>query len=151
MRSARATLTLLLALAGTAVAAPREGVPVIVGPETVRLIESKVVMPRDANALADYDRFYMLRTFTPRGMTPRDVVEGRFMLRLMGTHFRKGANAVPGIPSAFTIKRGGSLPNVADGGCWVVTVFFDLGTARLVEINEDGTDETTLAVCNGVA
>ena len=149
-------MALMLALAGLTIAAPNGDAPSVVGPETVRLIESKVVMPGGASPLADYDRFYMLRTFTPKGTGPRDVVEGRFMSKEIGVGYRRTrpayAKPVPGIPDAFTIERGGTLPNVADGGCSVVTIFFDVTSARLIEIQEDYDGaKPELAVCNGHA
>lgn len=131
--------------------APKPRTPTIVGPDTVRLIESKVVMPRTAKPLVAYDRFYMLRTIRNQDGRLRDVVEGRFMLREPDrAHFREGAVAVPGVPNAFTIKRGGRLPDVADGGCTVVTIFFDLATRApigIVEQYEGAKPEP--AVCNG--
>lgn len=120
------------------------------------MIESKVVMPRGASPLADYDRFYMLRTFTPKGLRPRDVVEGRFMSKEIGVGYRRtppaNATPVPGIPDAFTIERGGTLPNVADGGCNIVTIFFDVSTNKLLEIQKDYEGaKPELAMCNGQA
>jgi hypothetical protein len=56
------------------------------------------------------------------------------------------------VANAFTIERGGMLPNVADGGCSVVTIFFDVATGNLVEIKEDYEGaKPQLAVCNGRA
>jgi len=155
MRTALTVFTLLL-LVSAAVAAPKGQPPTIIGPETVQLIESKVVMPGGADPLAHYDRYYMLRTFTPKGMGPRDVVEGRFMSKEIGIGNRRNrpaeAKTVPGIPDAFTIERGGMLPNVADGGCSVVTIFFDVATGNLLEIVQEYEGaKPKLAVCNGLA
>ncbi len=142
-----ALLALALVLTAAAIASNR---PSIVTASTVRAIESKIVMPPRADPLANYDRYYMLTTLTAQGMAPRAAVHGRFMLRAMGTHFRKGAVAVPGVPNAFTIERGGTLPNVADGGCGVVTIFFDLTTGNLIEIQHDYKGaKPERASCNG--
>jgi hypothetical protein len=144
-------LLLLQLVIGMALAAPKAGPPSIVGPATVRLIESKVVMPPRADPLADYDRYYMLSTFSPKGMAARDVVEGRFMLRREFAQKRTYGVAVPGVPGAFTVARDGRLPNVADGGCAVVTIFFDVQTSDFVRIQEEGREDEPdkIAVCNG--
>jgi hypothetical protein len=140
-----------VALVGATIATPKANGPSVIGPDTVRLIENKVVMPRGADPLAEYDRFYMLITVPDKGRPSRDVVQGRFMLRTQGTHFRKGAVAVPGIPNTFTIERGGRLPNIADGGCYVVTVYFDLTSGELMELVQYEGAKPELAICNGYA
>jgi hypothetical protein len=148
-------VALLFACATPAAAAAKKS-PSIVTPETVRLIESQVVLPRGIGPLSSYDRYYMLRTIPARpvGNSPRrpvDFVEGRFMHHQLGRRPREGAVAVPGIPGAFTIARGGRLPQIADGGCLVVTIFFDLKSRTLVSIVQEGreADPPEIAVCNG--
>jgi hypothetical protein len=54
-----------------------------------------IVMPKGADPLANCDRYYMLMTFSPQGVGLRDVVEGRLMLRTIGTHFAKAPSPYP--------------------------------------------------------
>lgn len=123
-----------------------------ISPATIRLIERQVVMPARAEPLHAYDRYYK-RTFLPGlGKSPgRPAIEGRFMLRKeFADHWRNESVPVEGIPGAF-VATGEYLPSVADAGCAIVTVDFDVASARLVEIKEEGVDEPALAICNGVA
>lgn len=100
-------------------------------------------MPRGARPLNAYDRYY-----SSEQMNGREVLVGVFLLR-SAFETRSGAEAVGGIPNAFTIAR---RPRIADGGCSVVTIYFDQVTQRLLPIQIDGADaERELAVCNGSA
>jgi len=137
-----------LVLAPTAAAASAKDPPSIITAPTVRSIESQVVMPRGADRLASYDRYYMLDW-----IEQREVVAGRFLQRLpYRRRERSGAVPVPGIPGAFTVARGGRLPNISDGGCTVVTIYFDIGTWKMIPIQYMGDeDEPELGLCNGIA
>lgn len=120
----------------------------IITAPTVRLIESQMVMPRGAAPLMNYDRYYMLNR-----IGELVVVEGRFMQR--DPYERQppeGSRPVPGVPGAFTIQRGGRLPDVADGGCSVVTILFDIRTRKLLPVQWEGDkQEPELGICNGFA
>jgi|JI10StandDraft_1071094.scaffolds.fasta_scaffold11203_6 hypothetical protein len=113
----------------------------------VQAIEQQVVMPPGAQPLHEYNRFYVRRQ-----LSDRDVVQGRFLLRRPYYPQRSGF-ALEGIPNAYATTEQ-SLPIVMDGGCTVVTVFFDVATMTLLPLAQEGMageDATGLAVCNGVA
>ncbi len=114
--------------------------------ESIRAIETQIVMPRDAPTLGLYDRYY-----APDQFNGREVVVGVFLLRAsFGGTTHTGAAAVAAIPNAFTTSRQ-QLPLIADGGCSVVTIYFDLATQRLLPISQKGVDaEPELAACNGL-
>ena len=104
-------------------------------------------MPPGAQPLHEYNRFYVRRQ-----LSDRDVVQGRFLLRRPYYPQRSGF-ALEGIPNAYATTEQ-SLPIVMDGGCTVVTVFFDVATMTLLPLAQEGMageDATGLAVCNGVA
>lgn len=136
----------------TAISAQAKGWPGQISPATIRLIEQQVVMPPGADPLPAYDRYYK-RIFVKRQgkLSSRPMIEGRFMLRSESRdHWRNESIPVPGIPNAF-LSAGPHLPNVADGGCSVVTIYFDVDTARLAEVKYDEDSPTALAICNGHA
>ena len=61
--------------------------------------------------------------------------------------------ALEGIQNAYATTEQ-SLPIVMDGGCTVVTVFFDVATMTLLPLAQEGMageEATGVAVCNGVA
>lgn len=109
----------------------------------VRLIESRVVMPPGAEPLANYDRYYL-----PRTLGGTEVIQGRFLLRSLGVAAPEGTAPVPDIPGAFTIARGGKLPAIEDDrGCGVVSIYFDVGSRKLVRLEIKGRGEPGKAVC----
>lgn len=142
----RLAVTLALVLATAAASA--EKLPSMITAPTVRYIESQVVMPRGAEPLASYDRYYMLDW-----IERNEVVVGRFLERLPHGHVRRpGAIPVPGIPGAFTVPRGGRLPQISDGGCSVVTVYFDTATWKMLQVQWEGEEgEPEFGICNGLA
>ena len=83
-------------------------------------LEQSVTLPKGAHRLADYARYY-----TAESLHHRRVLRGYFVL--------KG----PDTPGSYLRE---SPVIVADGGCSVVTVYFDLKTRRVAG-----------AVCNGLA
>lgn len=114
---------------------------------SVQAIEAQIVMPGGAESLELYDRYYAFDEL--QGL---EVVKGVFLLRrAFGAPRRGGVAAVAGVPNAFTMS-GRQLPVIADGGCSVVTIYFDISTERLVSISLEGVDaEPELGVCNGRA
>lgn len=113
---------------------------------SIRTIESQIVMPRGARTLELYNRYYALDQ-----LNGREVVVGVFLLRSsFGETVRQGAVTVAAIPNVFTALPQ-QLPLIADGGCSVVTVYFDLTTQRLLPILLEGVDaEPELGACNGL-
>lgn len=145
----RSLAAALFALGLTLYAVPQATAKATVANTTVAVIESQMVMPRGAQALAFYDRYY-----APRQVSGRDVIVGVFVLRSSinsRTSSTQDATPVSGIAHAFTTVFS-QLPVVSDGGCAVVTVFFDVATQRLARIRLEGVDaEPELGACNGRA
>jgi hypothetical protein len=123
-----------------------------IAPELVRKLESQLIMPRSAQPLDRYDRYYAsakLQVDSPTGPKSLDVVEGVFLQYDIEGH-RSGAAPVEGAPGAF-IVRWAQLPMIADGGCSVITVFFDRTAKRFVQAGGDQGAPAASGVCNGVA
>ena len=114
---------------------------------TVRAIEQQMVMPRNAEPLESYFRFY-----ADEQIDDRAAIRGVY-LRSPGARWARenGAVPVPGIPGAFTVEAG-HLPDFADGGCAVVSIYFDVATQRLLP-NVSGSEDAApeLGVFNGYA
>jgi hypothetical protein len=105
--------------------------------ETIREIETAVVMPDGAWPMNTYNRYYGRgwKMWTP-------VVTGVFLSASTGE--MPGAVPVPGVEGAYFTDH---LPIVADGGCHVVTVHYDETEKALIPTDRDGKQQ--LAVCNG--
>lgn len=121
--------------------------PVVVSDETIRTIESRIEMPPGTRPLADYDRYY-----SGIRLSGREGVQGVLLLRRSFEHVNRGGmESVEGMDNVY---RGDadSMPLVADGGCSVVTLYFDLASQEFVELHREGLSiERARAVCNGVA
>jgi hypothetical protein len=114
--------------------------------EVVRLIESRVVMPPGAEPLPNYDRYYL-----PKTLGGVEVIQGRFLLRSLGVPAPEDAAPVPDVPGAFTIPRGGQLPRLEDDpGCGVVSIYYDVGSRKLVRLEIKGRGEPGRAVCGQI-
>ncbi|MCC6920643.1 MAG: hypothetical protein IT548_15710 [Alphaproteobacteria bacterium] len=112
---------------------------------TIRLIESQMVMPKGADPLEQYDRYYF---FPESGRYAREIVEGRYVLRDGHAALREGAVAIPAVPGAYVV-RDGQEPVIADGGCGVVTIVFLIEARRLARLKEEGEEPGQYGVCNG--
>lgn len=121
--------------------------PVVVSDETIRTIESRIEMPPGARPLEEYDRFY-----SGGRLSGREGVQGVLLLRETFTHVSRGEMApVEGMANVYRADAD-SMPLVADGGCSVVTLYFDLASQEFVELHREGLSvERARAVCNGVA
>ncbi len=139
--------TVLAALALVVAIAPLARAQNSVSEATIREIESQVVMPRGARSLDLYDRYY-----APDRIGEREVVVGVFLLRSsFSGQTREGVAPVTAIDNVFTASAT-QLPVVMDGGCNVVTIYFDVATQRLMTIRLDGADTAPeLGACNGRA
>ena len=104
-------------------------------------------MPTGARPLGEYDRYY-----SGVRLSGREGVQGVLLLREAFAHVNRGAMApVEGMANVY---RGdaNAMPLVADGGCSVVTLYFDLASQEFVELHREGLSvERARAVCNGVA
>ena len=120
---------------------------VVVTDEAIRTIEARIEMPPDARPLDEYDRYY-----SGVRLSGREGVQGVLLLRrAFGDINRDAMTAVDGMANVY---RGDadSLPLVSDGGCSVVTLYFDLASQQFVELHREGLSiERARAVCNGVA
>ncbi|UPT62570.1 MAG: hypothetical protein M0D54_19810 [Hyphomonadaceae bacterium JAD_PAG50586_4] len=114
---------------------------------SIRAIEDQMVMPRGAGPLELYSRYY-----APDQLNGREVIVGVFLLRdALEETAHTGAVTVASIPNAFTMASRWQLPLVLDGGCSVVTIYFDLETQRLLPIQLEGVSaEPELGACNGL-
>lgn len=112
---------------------------------TIRAIENQMIMPRRARPLELYDRYY-----ASDQADGREIIVGVFLLRkTFGARTWAGAQPVAAITNAFTTSRA-ELPVIADGGCSVVRIYFDMTTARLLPIQIEGVEaEPELGACNG--
>lgn len=115
--------------------------------ETIATIEAQAQMPRGAEALEAYDRYYAVQR-----SEGRDVVRGVFLLRsLFGDIDRAGMTAVRDRPNVY---RGAAedIPIVADGGCAVVTMYFDIQSNHFLQLQADPRDHLSApSLCNGEA
>jgi hypothetical protein len=127
-----------------------------IDPALVAKIESQTVLPPGAAKLADYDRYYGRATMaflTPDGSGERDVIAGVWLKRGPTMPLQRNATAIPGQAGAFSLGSDGNLPLVSDGGCGVLTVYFDLKTQTFLFRGNRPPVATPpiTAVCNGVA
>jgi hypothetical protein len=117
-----------------------------VDPAMVGKLESEAVMPRRAAKLAGYERYYvrakMVFHMPDETTDERDVIAGVWLLG--GTH-QDGAVPIPGHAGAFSLPSG-ILPLVYDGGCSVLTVYFDLKTQTFLFTGNR--PQAATAVCN---
>jgi hypothetical protein len=115
--------------------------------ETIATMEARAQMPRGAQALEAYDRYY-----APHRIDDGNVVRGVFLLRSsFGDIDRPGMTAVPEMQNVY---RGAAedIPVVADGGCAVVTMYFDVQLNHFLQLEAAARDHVTApSLCNGEA
>jgi hypothetical protein len=119
--------------------------------DVVRLLEGKEIMPPGAQALPEYHRYYAPAKLTvgpPERKREIDVVVGVF---LSGHEAAAETSPVEGVANAFVVHLD-QLPSVDDGGCGVVTTYFDRTDGAFIELKLEGDDDPPrYAVCNGLA
>ena len=107
-------------------------------------IEREMVMPLGAKPLEGYNRFYGFST-----ISERQVVKGVYLFQDISV-----ADRYTFAPSttlgAFKVFEE-DFPGIADGGCSVVTVIYDLSVGELVWLQREarGDQEPQLGLCNG--
>jgi hypothetical protein len=122
-----------------------EDVPAPIGRDTVQTIEGQVAMPARAKPLAQYHRYYAAGS-----IHGRKVIVGVFVLATIDVR-RNAAMPIKKLPHAFTTTVG-NLPKVNDGGCNIVTIYFDVATQHLIQLRDtNAQDGPVSAACNGVA
>jgi hypothetical protein len=141
---------------GLAAAAQAQVSDVAVDPALVAKIENTTVLPPGAGKLSDYDRYYGRATMaflTPDSSGERDVIAGVWLKHRSATPVQRGAIPIPGQAGAYSLGPDGNLPLVSDGGCSVLTVYFDLKTQTFLFRGNRPPAATPAitAVCNGVA
>jgi hypothetical protein len=142
--------------AGLAAAAQAQVSDAPVDPDMVTTIESQAVLPPGAAKLADYDRYYGRATMaflTPTDSGEHDVIAGVWLKRGPTMPRQNGAVPIPGHAGAFSLGSNGNLPLVSDGGCSVLTLYFDIKTQTFLFRGARPPSATPpiTAVCNGVA
>ena len=110
----------------------------------VRVIEARMVMPQGADELGAYIRYYDWSE-----LNGRQMVEGHY-LRDRAPMSGSLAEPVSGLDGAF-LWHGRGLPFVFDGGCYQVTVYFDVEKGELVSRKRQGDTQPQLGLCNGYA
>jgi hypothetical protein len=124
----RANLGAIYAAAAVSLAGPIAAQPAPSGQWTptaqmVAQLEKAIRLPQDLRmprdrSLADYDRYY-----TGSEIGGRKVISGLYV-QIEMTDARRKPNSVPaGQVHIVPMQR---LPTIADGGCSVITVFYDL-------------------------
>jgi len=115
--------------------------------DTISHIEARISMPRGAQPLEAYDRYYAVER-----IDDRNIVKGVFLLRsAFGDVDRAGLEP---LTDRAHVYRGAAanMPAVADGGCAVVTTYFDTQSSHFLQLEADPRDHLTApAVCNGEA
>ena len=102
-----------------------------VAPETILLLEQEMVMPPNAGTLEGYTRYYAAGKFADEPSRDREVVIGVLVRRLEPLDpSRSTASPVAGVEGAFIVPGVDSLPVIYDGGCSVITVYFDRATEK---------------------
>ncbi|MEP7209265.1 MAG: hypothetical protein ABI740_00380 [Alphaproteobacteria bacterium] len=154
MKNALAAAALAAALAAAA-AAHAQVSDAAVDPALVSKIETTAVLPPGASKLTDYDRYYGRATMAflaADGSGERDVIAGVWLKRGPTMPRQNGAVPVPGQAGAFALGSDGNLPLVSDGGCSVLTLYFDLKTQAFLFRGPRPPSATPpiTAVCNGV-
>ncbi|MBI1361710.1 MAG: hypothetical protein GC155_15640 [Alphaproteobacteria bacterium] len=153
-------LTAALLTSGVALAAaaqtPQTGSDAPVDPALVAKIEQTAVLPTGALKLADYDRYYGRATMpflTKDSAGDHDVIAGVWLKRGAFGPVQRGAREIAGDAGAYAIVGDGNLPLVFDGGCNVITLYFDLKTQTFLfrGVRPSASQPDASAVCNGTA
>jgi hypothetical protein len=87
----------------------------------VARIESEMVMPKGAQPLTAYQRFYAVTE-----LENRPVVRGVFVTGAGSQLIMRYADPVPGVSGAHAMRAGRNIPSIMGGGCTVVETVFDL-------------------------
>jgi hypothetical protein len=114
--------------------------------QTIKHIESQIVMPEGAHPLTDYLRFY---AYGWKGWRPVVVGSYQFVPDGVSVFFKTQVAdaAVPGVPGAYALQ-GPPKFYAGDSGvrCQFVFIYYDESTRQLLSIEENG--EPNLAWCN---
>jgi hypothetical protein len=146
------SVQLWLAAAATALAAcasiePQPSSATVLFEDTIGHLEGRVVMPDEAQPLAAYDRYY-----ANDRVGDREVIRGVYLLHSsFGDVARDGMAPVAHRAGVF---RGNVeyLPVVADGGCALISVYFDIKLYDFLMLHEEGSNQLpSPATCNGLA
>ena len=119
-------LTVLLAAVIVSAAAPSSGAPD--DDAILDKIEQQVQLPERAGILSSYGRYYYQ---LPSQGSPEQVV---------GVYIKAGTFGIKQPRSGREWRAQDQIPRIADGGCSVVTVIYDVKASRIVS-----------ARCNGYA
>ena len=92
----------------------------------VETIESQMVMPKGAQSLAVYQRFYAVTE-----IERKPVIRGVFVSGDGAKLIMRFADPVPGAAGAHIMRSGRDVPSIMGGGCTVVETVFDLAAMAL--------------------
>lgn len=140
-------IALALALAACASAEPRALSVTVLPRDPISYLESRVELPEGAEPLEAYDRYY-----ANTRLGDREVIRGVYLLRSsFGDRERSGMTPDAGRPRVFR-GEAEDLPIVADGGCAVINVYFDIQLYDFLMLYEEGSNRPlSMAMCNGLA
>jgi hypothetical protein len=136
-RRTRTLIVVLSMLGGSLIGDAASAEPPPLGPTVIRKLEAMLVLPRGAERLERYTRYYAVA----RADTADDLP---FSTILDGVHVRKGQPLVLGIfalPNKWTLSSAGAqivrlsaFPQFVHGGCWAVNVVYDPVHERLLGV-----------------
>ena len=114
----------------------------------VQHIEKTVIMPPYANTLSSYSRYYAR---VSRDGKP--FIYGIFLDSTFDKNYSK--SEVPNIQGAYQVPSQYDLPLIMDGGCAIVSVYFDVENYALLPMvyidKSKPADKIFTAICNGYA
>jgi hypothetical protein len=142
-------LAVVVAIALAACASTESEAPsvTVLPTDPIGYLESRVELPEGAHPLEAYDRYYARDR-----LGNSEVIRGVYLLRsAFGDGERSGMTPDVDRPGVFRGKPE-DLPIVADGGCAVVSVYFDVQLYDFLMLHVEGSDQPlSPAVCNGLA
>lgn len=152
------SLALATLMLGLAAQAGAQTVTRLADAATVKKLETQVKMPAGAARLETYVRYYgvgKVQLYKPDGaLETREVLVGTYLASTLAQNRQYAANGVTGVIGARAVPVGKSLPTIDDGGCSVVTVYYDLDKQELIPLpayDPAKGEYLATAICNGVA
>jgi hypothetical protein len=118
-------------LVASGVAGSHAQQPAVIDAALVKTIESRMVMPKGAQSLTVYQRFYAVTE-----IETKPVVRGVFVSGDGARVIMRYADPVPGAPGAHVMRSGRNVPSIMGGGCSVVETVFDLAAMTLLMAEE---------------
>lgn len=105
-------------------------------------IESTIILPSCADKLSQYSRFYAKSMFKGRS-----VIEGRYISVSWSKRDKSHSKSITNLEGAY-ITTSNELPLIMDGGCGVITLYFDIETNMFIPPVRDIGEKSADARCN---